>query len=386
MAYDVIKLARKLISCPSVTPEDAGAQVFLAKKLEALGFECTHLPFGEDGKIVPNLFARIGSGSPHLCFAGHTDVVPAGALDQWTYDPFAAHVENGVLYGRGASDMKGGIAAFLAAVAGYLESGRLKGSISFLITGDEEGLAVNGTVKVLEWMEEHGHIPDICLVGEPTNPKHIGQEIKIGRRGSLNCILNISGIQGHVAYQDLADNPIPRLVKALDVLGTYVFDKGTEHFPPTNLEITAINTDNKAVNIIPKSCSAMFNIRFNDFWTGETLSGKIREILDSTRCKYDLQTVCSGESFITQSITWPDIVQRAVRDVTGLVPELTTSGGTSDARFVSRYCPVLEFGGINETIHKIDENARVDDLEKLAKIYERIIEMTDNAAPDDFAT
>ncbi len=384
MTYDVIELTQKLISCPSVTPKDEGAQIFLAEKLEALGFECFSLPFGEGDECVPNLFARLGSGAPHICFAGHTDVVPTGPLDQWTHAPFSAHIENNMLYGRGASDMKGGIAAFLAAMSEYIETGELKGSISFLITGDEEGQAINGTIKVLGWMKENGHIPDICLVGEPSNPEHLGQEIKIGRRGSFNGTLSVTGTQGHVAYPQLTDNPMPRLIKLLDALNAHIFDEGSENFSPTNLEVTALNTDNDAVNVIPESGRALFNVRFNDHWTYETLSDKIREILDATGHKYNLQISCNSESFITQSGAWSNIVQKAVQDITGLVPELSTTGGTSDARFVARYCPVLEFGGINKTIHAIDENARVDDLKMLVKIYKCIIEMTDSTAPDTF--
>ena len=384
MTYNITELTKKLVSFPSVTPRDEGAQVYLAEMLEALGFECTHLPFGESDETVPNLFARIGKGTPHICFAGHTDVVPTGPTSQWTFEPFGGHIEDGVLYGRGSSDMKGGIAAFLAATSEYLEKNELKGSISFLITGDEEGIAANGTVKVLEWMEKNGHIPDVCLVGEPTNPDHLGQYIKIGRRGSLNGILSVTGAQGHVAHPDLADNPMKRLITLLDALSNHIFDEGSENFQPTNLEITSLYTDNTSVNIIPESGRAMFNIRFNDRWTKETLASKLREVLDATGHAYDLQTESSGDSSITQSGAWSYIVQKAVQNITGLKPELTTRGGTSDARFITRYCPVLEFGGVNKTIHKIDENARVDDLKKLVDIYRCIIEMTDSAAPDIF--
>ena len=384
MTYDVTELTQKLVSFPSVTPRDEGAQVYLAEKLEALGFECAHLPFGEGDETVSNLFARIGKGAPHICFAGHTDVVPTGPVNQWTFEPFSAHIKDGVLYGRGSSDMKGGIAAFLAAASEYLKKSELKGSISFLIAGDEEGIAANGTVKVLEWMEKNGHIPDVCLVGEPTNPDHLGQYIKIGRRGSLNGVLNVTGAQGHVAHPDLADNPMKRLIILLGALSEHVFDEGSKNFQPTNLEITSLNTDNTAVNIIPESGRAMFNIRFNDNWTKETLAGRLREVLDATGYVYDLQTESSGDSSITQSGAWSDIVQQAVQNITGLKPELTTRGGTSDARFITHYCPVLEYGGVNESIHKINENACVDDLKKLVEIYKCIIEMTDSSAPNIF--
>ncbi len=374
MTYDVIELAQNLIKCPSITPKDEGALVYLAEKLESLGFECHRLDFGEGAEHVPNLFARLGDKSPHICYAGHTDVVPTGPLEKWTYDPFSAHIEDGVLYGRGASDMKGSVAAFVAAVSSFLENNSLKGSISFLITGDEEGPAINGTVKVLEWMSENGHIPDVALVGEPTNPDFLGQEIKIGRRGSLNGVLTVTGKQGHVAYQHLADNPLPRLVKILDALSSHIFDEGTEFFPPTNLEITSIDVGNPAENVIASSGCAHFNIRFNDKWSYETLSAKIHEIIKSCGFDYEIELTSSAQSFITKPAAWSDIVKNAVHDITGKTPEYTTNGGTSDARFIVDYCPVVEFGGINATIHQINENASVQDLKDLSKIFERVLE------------
>ncbi|MCK5375142.1 MAG: succinyl-diaminopimelate desuccinylase [Alphaproteobacteria bacterium] len=386
MPYDVIELAQKLISFPSVTPKDEGVQLYLAEKLSSLGFECFHLPFSEGDETVSNLFARIGTNAPHICYAGHTDVVSPGPVDKWTYGPFDGHIENNVLYGRGASDMKGSVAAFLAAVSSYLEHNTLKGSISFLITGDEEGPAINGTRKVLEWMEENGHIPDVCLVGEPTNPDHLGQAIKIGRRGSLNTIITVQGKQGHVAYQHLADNPAPKIVKMLDALNEYIFDEGSETFQPTNLEVTTIDLgDIKDDNIIRDSGRVKFNIRFNDLWTSKRLVETLHKILKGTGYDYDMRWFCDGESSLTEPGIWTQIVQDAVNDVTNLTPALTTSGGTSDARFISRYCPVVEFGGINRTIHKIDENARVKDLRNLAKIFERLIERTDKAPPNCFS-
>ncbi len=373
MAYDVIELTQNLIKCPSVTPKDEGALVYLAKQLEAIGFTCMRVDFGEGAEHVPNLFARLGNGSPHICYAGHTDVVPTGDAKLWSYEPFSAHIEDGVLYGRGASDMKGSVAAFVAGVSSYIENNSFNGSISLLITGDEEGPAINGTVKVLEWMKENGHIPDVALVGEPTNPDFLGQEIKIGRRGSLNGNLKISGKQGHVAYQHLADNPLPKLVKALDALSSHIFDDGSEFFPPTNLEITSIDVGNTAENVIANSGQAKFNIRFNDNWSNETLSNKIHEIIKSCGFDYDLELSSSAESFITKPAKWSDIVRSAVKDITGKTPEFTTNGGTSDARFMVEYCPVVEFGGINATIHQINENARVSDLKDLSKIFERVL-------------
>ncbi|MCF8496211.1 MAG: succinyl-diaminopimelate desuccinylase [Alphaproteobacteria bacterium] len=367
----VIPLLQALIRCASVTPEDAGAQVFLAAELEKLGFTCHHLKFGD----VPNLFARRGTGSPHICFAGHTDVVPPGPEERWTFGPFNPEIKDGVLYGRGASDMKGAVAAFAAAVAAYLDKNPdHNGSISFLITGDEEGPAVDGTVRVLGWMKENGHVPDMCLVGEPTNPTLLGQEVKIGRRGSLTGVLTIRGRQGHVAYPHLADNPVPRLVKMLSALAARRFDEGNDHFQPTNLEITTVDTGNRADNVIPDSVTAVFNVRFNDSWTGKTLAQDIEGMLKDAGGAYEIEWKFGAESFLTQPGAWPETVKKAAEEITGRIPAYTTNGGTSDARFIVHYCPVVEFGGINKTVHQIDENASVADLEGLVRVYVRILE------------
>lgn len=373
MSISVIKLAQDLIRCRSITPVDAGAQEILARALEGMGFEVFHLPF-ED---VPNIFARLGESGPHICYAGHTDVVPPGPEGKWTHPPFDAKIEDGRLYGRGASDMKGSVAAFTAAVSAYLESHGAPehGSISLLITGDEEGPAVNGTVKVLEWMAQHGHIPDVALVGEPTNPDHLGQEIKIGRRGSLGGEITVSGKQGHVAYQHLADNPLPGLIKLLDALASHEFDQGTEFFAPTNLEITTIDVGNPAGNVIPGRGKGAFNVRFNDSWTHETLLAKIREILDEAGRPYTLEITEGGACFLTEPGDWSDMVCRAVTHITGKEPALTTSGGTSDARFMHQYCPVVEFGPVNKTIHQIDEYADIQVLEELSAIYRRVLDL-----------
>lgn len=373
MNTSVIELLQDLVRCPSVTPVDAGAQVYLAKYLQSLGFECHHLKFGE----VPNLFARLGTEGPHICFGGHTDVVPPGPEDKWTHGPFNPVIENGRMYGRGTSDMKGGVAAWAVAVADYIKiHGKPHGSISLLITGDEEGPAIEGTIKVLEWMKKNNHVPDVALVGEPTNPSALGQEVKIGRRGSFSGTITVIGKQGHVAYQQLADNPLPRLIKLLDALASHTFDKGTEFFPPTNLEITTIDVGNKAGNVIPERGTAKFNVRFNDLWTPETLEKKIREILDKTGAKYQLDT---GEdparSFLTKPNEWTELVRRAVRETTGKAPDYTTNGGTSDARFIVNYCPVVEFGGVNESVHQINENTPIDVLEGLVKVYLRVLEL-----------
>ncbi len=376
MIYDVIELTQKLIACPSVTPKDEGALVYLTEKLEAIGFTCHRLDYGEGEDHVPNLFARLGTGSPHICYAGHTDVVPPGPEGAWTFGPFNPHIEDGVLYGRGSSDMKGSVAAFTAAVSHYLNSNQPKGSISLLITGDEEGPAINGTIKVLEWMEENGHIPDMALVGEPTNPDHLGQEIKIGRRGSLTGRLTVNGKQGHVAYQHLADNPLPRLTKILNTLSDHVFDEGSDYFPETNLEVTTIDVGNTADNVIAESGTAKFNIRFNEHWDSQTLSDEVHKVIKSCGFKYDLALTCGAESFLTEPGDWSGIVKNAVHDITDKTADFTTNGGTSDARFVSQYCPVVEFGGVNATIHQINENASVQDLQDLAKIFEKMLERT----------
>lgn len=376
---DVIDLTKALIACPSVTPVDAGAQDILRRELEALGFTCHSLPFGEGAERVENLFARLGTGSPHICFAGHTDVVPAGREDAWTYGAFTPTIaEDGKLYGRGASDMKGSDAAFVAAIAAFLEARGgaegLEGSISLLITGDEEGVAINGTVKVLEWMAENDHIPDMALVGEPTNPSAHGQELKIGRRGSLSGHLTVRGKQGHVAYQHLADNPLPRLASMVKALSEHVFDEGSEFFLPTNLEFTTIDVGNPTGNVIPASGEAKFNIRFSDQWNGETLSAKVRDILDSVDPRYEITLRCSAESFLTKPNDWTALVQNAVHEICGSKPAYTTTGGTSDARFVTNYCPVVEYGPINESIHQINENADIEVLRELTRIYTRILE------------
>ncbi len=369
---DSLEIARELIRYPSVTPEDAGVQKYLTGVLQQSGLSCRELPFGD----ISNFYARIGDNGPHLCFAGHTDVVPPGDENSWSHPPFAAEVADGRLYGRGAVDMKGGIAAFAAALSAYIRRhGQPPGSVSLLITGDEEGDAVNGTVRVLQWMEENGEIPDFCLVGEPTNPEKVGEQIKPGRRGSLSGDLTVEGVQGHVAYQHLADNPLPKLVRMLERLNAYVWDEGSEFFPPTNLEITNIDVGNSAGNVIPARGKASFNIRFNDKWNSEKLERRIREILNREKAAYQLEMTAGSESFLTPPGKYNKMLQDAVEKVTGRKPAFTTEGGTSDARFISRYCPVLEFGLVNSTAHKVDEHIEVDALKELEKTYLRFMEM-----------
>ena len=378
--FDLVGLAQALIRCPSVTPADAGALGVLAEALRGLGFACRRLRFEAPGTApVDNLYARLGSGRPNFCFAGHTDVVPAGAAEAWSHAPFAAELGDGALYGRGATDMKGAIAAFAAAAAGFAaERGAdLGGSISLLITGDEEGPAVNGTAKVLQWMAENGEVIDSCLVGEPTNAAVLGDTVKIGRRGSLSCTLTVEGSAGHVAYPDLADNPIPRLVRMVDALIAHELDGGTEHFQPSHLEVTSIDVANPAANVIPARAHARFNVRFNDRHTGASLRLRIEAVLAEAAgagARWRLDAELGGEAFLTPPGRLSEIIAGAIEEVTGLRPALATTGGTSDARFIKDVCPVAEFGLVGRTMHKTDECVEVADLHRLEAIYRAVLE------------
>ncbi|GAN94992.1 succinyl-diaminopimelate desuccinylase [Komagataeibacter europaeus NBRC 3261] len=371
----VIALARDLIRCPSVTPDDGCGIAALARVLEQIGFSVTLLPFGEGAARTPNLFARLGTGHPHLCFAGHTDVVPVGDDSAWAHDPFGGVIHDGVLFGRGACDMKGGIAAFVAAVRLYLEQApRPQGSISLLITGDEEGPATNGTVRVLEWMAAEGQIPDFCLVGEPTNPAGMGEVIKIGRRGSLNAHIVVHGTQGHVAYPHRADNPVHRLLALLGELTAAPLDAGSEWFEASSLQVTSLDVGNMATNVIPARAEARLNIRFNDLHTGADLAGWIRTVATRHAPRADVGISISGESFLTEPGAPVEALRASVRAVTGHVPRLDTGGGTSDARFISRYCPVAEFGLVGASMHKTDEHVSLSDLKQLTAIYTGFLE------------
>ncbi|HER27239.1 MAG TPA: succinyl-diaminopimelate desuccinylase [Rhodospirillales bacterium] len=373
---DPLDLSRALIRCPSVTPEDAGAIAVLEKALGDLGFACQRLPFAETGTAdVENLYARIGSGGPNFCFAGHTDVVPIGDRQDWQVDPFGAAMKDGKLFGRGSADMKCAIACFAAATSRFIAARGedFGGSISLLITGDEEGPAINGTVKMLSWMAEQGETMDVCVVGEPTSGEAFGDTIKIGRRGSLNGHLTVFGEQGHVAYPQLADNPMPGLLALLSAISENQLDDGTDHFQASNLEITAMDTANQATNVIPAKVDARFNIRFNDIHTGATLEQKMRDLCDAVagpaNIRYGLDLSVSGEAFLTPPGALSDILQNAVQEVTGLTPELSTTGGTSDARFIKDYCPVAELGLKNATAHKVDEHVEIGHIKALADIY-----------------
>jgi succinyl-diaminopimelate desuccinylase len=370
-------LAAELIRRPSVTPRDAGALDILAGALAALGFTCHRLAFGEGEERIENLYARHGSERPNLCFAGHTDVVPTGPVEAWSFDPFTGTVAGGVLRGRGAVDMKGAIAAFVAAVEEFLaERGAgFKGSISLLITGDEEGAAVNGTKKVLEWLEARGERLDACLVGEPTSVRALGDTIKIGRRGSLTGRLTVEGVQGHTAYPHLADNAAHRLVRMLAALISAELDRGSRHFEPSSLQISTIDIGNPAANVIPARARAVFNIRFNDLWTSDRLKRWLAERLDAVGGRYTLELSAGSESFLVPPGIVSACLQQAIRRVTGLAPALSTTGGTSDARFIQAHCPVAEFGLVGLTMHKVDEQVALADLAALTAIYREFLEL-----------
>ncbi|CAK0740167.1 Succinyl-diaminopimelate desuccinylase [Azospirillaceae bacterium] len=366
---DPIDLTRALIRCPSVTPDDAGALAVLENVLRPLGFICRRLRFeSQNSPPIENLYARLGQGSPHFCFAGHTDVVPVGDLGAWTVAPFGGEIIGDRLFGRGAVDMKGGIGAFVAAVSRFRASHNI-GSISLLITGDEEGPAINGTRKVLDWMAENGERPDGCVVGEPTGVKSLGDVMKIGRRGSLNGRLTVYGAQGHVAYPHLADNPLPRLARMLVDISQTPLDSGSAHFDPSALTLTTIDVGNPTTNVIPAKGEAGFNIRFNDLHTPTGLEAWLRRRFDAVGGGYDLKLAVSGESFLTPPGPLAEAMARAVKSVVDRTPEPNTGGGTSDARFIKNICPVVEFGLVGTSMHKVDENVATIDLLHLAEIY-----------------
>ena len=374
-----LQLAKKLIKFPSVTPVDAGIMKFLEKKLKTLGFKTKILEFREkDSQPVKNLYARLGNSGPNFCYAGHLDVVPAGNLKDWTVNPFKASIKKGYLIGRGANDMKSSIAAFVSAVSNFTVNKRkFNGSISLLITGDEEGVAINGTKKVVEYLKKKKEKIDFCLVGEPTNPNKLGEMIKIGRRGSMTGRLSIVGIQGHVAYPQMANNPTTALVQILKKLKEIKFDKGTKDFQPTNLEITKINIDNSADNVIPGLANAKFNIRFNNKHSSSSLKRKIDKIIKKiskiNKSKYKIVYSVSGEAFLTKPNKTTFMIQNIINKITKIKPKLSTSGGTSDARFIRKIAPCLEFGLVGKTMHKVDEAVSLSDLKKLTRIYTEVL-------------
>jgi succinyl-diaminopimelate desuccinylase len=375
---DPVELAQALIRCESVTPIEGGALSTLEGWLAPLGFACERMPFTDDGTPdVDNLFARAGSpnAGPHICFAGHTDVVPIGDRADWKHGPFDADIADGVLYGRGTVDMKGAIAAFVAASAAYVEEtgADLPGAISFLITGDEEGPSVNGTKKMLPVLAERGERFDACIVGEPTNPDAMGDMIKIGRRGSLNGVLTVNGVQGHVAYPERADNPVHNILPLLNALVQERLDEGHPHFPPSSLQATSIDVGNATTNLIPAKAQARFNVRFNANFDSAALETEIRRRLDAVGQPYTLQVAVSGESFVTEPGPLTETIAEAVEAVSGRRPEFSTSGGTSDARFIKDYCPVVELGLISATAHQVDEHVATADIEALAETYLHVL-------------
>ncbi|MBB1090381.1 succinyl-diaminopimelate desuccinylase [Rhodopseudomonas palustris] len=378
---DALSIAQALLRCPSVTPADAGALGVLETLLKDAGFTTHRVTFSEPGAAdIDNLYARIGDGAPHLCFAGHTDVVPPGDADAWSHGAFSGDVEGGLLYGRGAVDMKGGIACAVAAVLDHLAAhdGRPKGSISFLITGDEEDVAVNGTVKLLQWAADRGETFDHCIVGEPSNVEAIGDTIKIGRRGSQSGMLIVDGLQGHVAYPHRASNPIPDIAALITALNDEPLDQGSAQFQPSNLEFTSVDVGNPATNVIPAQARAKFNIRFNDHHTQDSLKALIEQRLAAAcgnRIRARIEWLPSNaDVFVTKPGDFTDLVTASIADVTGRTPDLNTGGGTSDARFIAKYCPVVEFGLVGQTMHQIDERTPVVDLDQLTAIYRGVLE------------
>ena len=377
--YNELELAKRLIRYPSITPVDAGVMKYLEKILKSLGFKTKILEFKEKNfKPVKNLYARIGNKGPNFCYAGHLDVVPPGNIKDWTIDPFKPSIKKGHLIGRGANDMKSSIAAFVSAVSIFLSKNeKFNGSISFLITGDEEGDAINGTKKVVDYLKKKNEKIDFCLVGEPTNPNKLGEMIKIGRRGSLTGKIEISGVQGHVAYPHLLNNPINTLVNICKKLNEKKLDNGNKNFQPSNLEFTSIDVDNKAHNVIPAKAKAQFNIRYNNFHTANTLKKKINKIIkylcQKNKCTFKIEYLANGDSFLTKPGKTIYMAKRIIKKVTKNNPKFSTTGGTSDARFIKKIAPCLEFGLVNKTMHKVDECVSVSDLKKLTNIYKDIL-------------
>jgi len=377
--FDELQLSKDLIRFPSVTPIDAGAINYLSKKLKQLGFDCKILEFKDKkNPTIKNLYARLGNKNPNLCYAGHTDVVPPGNIKDWTVNPFKPIVKNNYLIGRGANDMKSSIACFLSAVSGFLKNNKkINGSISFLITGDEEAQAINGTKKVVDYLIKKKEKIDFCIVGEPTNPNKLGEMIKIGRRGSLSCRLEVRGSQGHVAYPHLSKNPINSLITICKKLKEKKLDKGNKHFQPSNLEFTSIYVDNKAHNVIPERAKIQFNVRYNNIHTAVSLkkmiNSTIKSICKKNKTKFKIEFSTSGDSFLTKPGTTIQMARKIIKKITKINTIFSTTGGTSDARFIKKIAPCLEFGLVNKTMHKVDECVSLSDLKNLTKIYNKIL-------------
>ncbi len=376
MKIDPVSLTADLVRCPSVTPEEGGAIDLLEQLLEKNGFSCTRIVRGQ----VSNLFAKWGTGKNGRIFGfnGHTDVVPVGDLSSWTVDPFGAEIKDGYLYGRGATDMKSGVAAFVASAIDFVNQQPPDGSIVITVTGDEEDEAIDGTVAILDWMKQNGEKIDHCLVGEPTSPSQMGEMMKIGRRGSMNVKITATGIQGHSAYPDRSNNPIVAMVKLLDKLASHQLDAGTEHFDPSTLAITSVDTGNKASNVIPAVTKATINIRFNDSHSGSSLVSWLKDEIEKVSAEYGIKFKTdfkiSGESFITPPGELSDLISKAVKQELGVTPKLSTTGGTSDARFIKDMCPVTEFGLVGKTMHAVDEKVETKQINQLKEIYTRILE------------
>jgi succinyl-diaminopimelate desuccinylase len=369
---NAVDLTSKLIRCESITPNSAGAIELLISYLEPLGFKCKKINFGEGIEKVENLYARFGTKGPNICFAGHVDVVPTGDIKKWSMDPFGGEIKQGKIWGRGAADMKSGIAAFLSSVSNFLSKEKdfeKIGSISFLITSDEEGKAINGTKKVVEWLEEKEEKITACIVGEPTNVSEMGDTIKVGRRGSFTGFLKVKGVQGHVGYPHLADNPINSLIKMLEPFVKIYLDEGTENFQPSSVMITSVDVNNNASNVIPGEVSATFNIRFNNLHTINSLKAMLKNQFNKITQNYEFDYYCNAEPFLTNDEFLKSTIEKAIKSVVKINPKQSTSGGTSDARFISKICPVVEFGLVGKTMHKVDENVDVDDITKLVSIY-----------------
>ena len=371
-----INLTSELIKCESITPKSAGALDLLISFLEPLGFKCQRINFGEGSEKVENLYARIGTSEPNICFAGHVDVVPAGNINNWSVNPFGGEIKDGKIWGRGAADMKSGIAAFVAAAADFLKNKKsLKdiGSISLLITSDEEGKALNGTKKVVDWLESNCEVISGCIVGEPTNVNRMGDTIKIGRRGSFSGTLIVKGIQGHVGYPHLADNPINTLLKMVEPLTKVYLDKGTPEFQPSSAMITTIDVNNTATNVIPELAKAQFNIRFNTLHSISSLKKMLEDQFSSISNNYEFNYFCNAEPFLTSDDYLKFTLESAIKNITNTTPEQSTSGGTSDARFISKISPVIEFGLVGKTMHKVDECVYINDILDLTKIYNQFL-------------
>jgi len=369
---DSIELTSELIKCQSITPKSAGAIDLIVSYLEPLGFNCKKIDFGEGDEKVENLYARFGDLGPNICFGGHVDVVPTGDIDKWSINPFSGEVKEGKIWGRGAADMKSGIAAFIAAVSEFLQINKNfndYGSISLLITSDEEGKAINGTKKVVDWLINKGEMISGCIVGEPTNVNEMGDTIKIGRRGSYTGSLIVRGIQGHVGYPHLAENPINSLLKMLEPLSEIYLDEGTKEFQPSSVMITSIDVNNHASNVIPGEVKAKFNIRFNTLHSIDSLTAMLKKQFDAITTKYEFDFFCNAEPFLTSDQLLQSTLQKAIKKVVNHNPQNSTSGGTSDARFITKICPVIEFGLVGKTMHKVDENVEVNDIIKLTNIY-----------------